>query len=156
MKITLRCANVVRSGPERDLIDDYLKRASGLVGRCGIHSINEQQIDLRKCKTRTEETRKLLSDIPAGAAIIALDERGKSLTSRQVAQFVESKAQSGTRELFIVIGGADGFEPQDLPAGIGKWSFGSNTWPHKLVRVMLAEQMYRALSIMAGSPYHRD
>jgi len=156
MKITLRCASVIRSGPERDLVDDYLKRASGLVGRCGIHSVTEQQIDLKKFKNRTDETKKLLSDLPPGATVIVLDERGKSLTSRQVAKFVETQAQSGIKDVIVLIGGADGFDAKALPAGTIKWSFGAHTWPHKLVRVMLAEQMYRALSILAGSPYHRD
>ena len=156
MNIVLRCGGIIRSGPERDLVDEYLKRASGLVSRCGIRAIEEQQIDLKKCKTRSEETLKLMSDIPPGAKLLIMDERGKALTSRQLSGFVQEQTQMGTQEVYILIGGADGFEPADLPPGVTKWSFGKNTWPHKLVRVMLAEQMYRALSILAGSPYHRD
>jgi len=62
----------------------------------------------------------------------------------------------GAKSLHILIGGADGFEPSALPKGAVKWSLGRATWPHKLVRVMIAEQVYRALSILSGSPYHRD
>lgn len=156
MKITLRCGSVLRAGPERELVDKYIKRANGLAGTCGFHSVREIQIDLKKSKTRTEETEKLLQDIPPGALLILMDERGKDMPSRKIAKFLQNKSLDGISEVIFVIGGADGFEPGLIPNGSQKWSFGSQTWPHKMVRVMLAEQMYRALSILSGSPYHRD
>lgn len=146
----------MRSGPERDLVDEYLKRGSGLTSRIGIHSISEQEVDLKKCKSRADETEKILSVKAASAKIIVLDERGKSLTSRNISKILRTAQSDGYDQFILAIGGADGFEPNSLPSGIQKWSFGQQTWPHKLVRVMAAEQMYRALSIMAGTPYHRD
>ena len=81
-----------------------------------------------------------------------MDERGQNMTSRKIAQFIQELDEDVT----FVIGGADGFEPDLLPRSTTRWSFGNQTWPHKLLRVMLAEQMYRALSILSGTPYHRD
>lgn len=156
MKITLRAGGVIRSGPERDLVDDYLKRANGLAKACGFHSASEQQIDLRRCKTREAETQLLLGDVPAGARLIILDERGKQLTSRKMAQALKDMRSSGAPEVRIVIGGADGFELTAIPPGVTRWGLGVQTWPHKMVRMMMAEQIYRALSILAGTPYHRD
>lgn len=156
MKITLRAGGVIRSGAERELIDDYLKRANGLTKGCGFHSVSEQQVDLRKEKSRSAETQTLLGSSPPSSTLIIMDERGKSLTSRQMAQKVAKLRDEGLAELVICIGGADGFEPGDIPAGTERWCFGQQTWPHKMVRIMLAEQIYRALSILARTPYHRD
>ncbi len=156
MKLILRCGGILRAGPERELVDDYLKRANSLAGRCGLHSVTEDQVDLKKCKNRQDETEKLISQSGSSTQIIALDERGKALTSRQIAKSVTRLRNDGCSEIIFLIGGADGFEPSALPAGTIKWSLGTQTWPHKLVRVMIAEQVYRALSILAGTPYHRD
>lgn len=156
MKIILRAGGVIRKGPERELIDDYMRRASGLVSVCGFHSVTEQQIDLRKLKTRAAETEALLGNRSAGSHLVILDERGKTLTSRQISRRIDTLRQDSISELAIVIGGADGFEPANIPPGTEKWAFGPQTWPHKMVRVMLSEQIYRALSILAGTPYHRD
>ena len=156
MKLTLRAGGIVRKGPERDLVDDYVKRANGLTNACGFHSVTEQQVDLRRDKTRSDETNSLLGNIPDAAVLVVLDEKGKALTSRKMAQFFDNQRRDGTPEIVIAIGGADGFEPENIPPGTHKWSFGIQTWPHKLVRVMMAEQIYRSLSILAGTPYHRD
>lgn len=156
MKLILRAGGIIRSGPERDLIDDYLKRANGLTRPCGFHSALEQQVDLRRDKTRASETQTLLGDIPPNSKLIIMDERGKALKSRQIAKKIASCRDDGISELIICIGGADGFEPAAIPPSTERWSFGVQTWPHKMVRVMLAEQIYRALSILASTPYHRD
>ena len=116
----------------------------------------ELPVELGKCKNRTEETEKLTGGLPDGAAVFVLDERGKPLTSRQLSQTLARLRDDGLPSAVFLIGGADGFEPSALPPGVRKISFGTQTWPHKLVRVMLAEQIYRALTILAGSPYHRD
>lgn len=156
MKITLRAGGIIRSGPERDLIDDYLKRAKGLARGTGFSNVTEEQIDLRSAKTRSAETQTLLHKLPAGTKLCILDERGKTPTSREISAHFARWRDDGTAQLFIVIGGADGFEPQDIPAGTIRWAFGPQTWPHKMVRVMAAEQIYRALAILARTPYHRD
>lgn len=156
MKLIIRAGGLMRSGPERDLVDDYMKRANGLAGRCGFLSVAEQDVDLKKCRNRSEETQKILSGITSAAKLVVLDERGRSPTSRNIAQKLQQVQSDGLESFILVIGGADGFEPSELPNGVEKWSFGQQTWPHKLVRVLAAEQMYRALSILAGTPYHRD
>jgi len=128
MKLVLRAGGVLRSGPERDLTNDYLNRARHLSRNLGFSHIEEQQIDLRSAKTRADETRLVLPkdmDKITGLTVI-LDERG------------------------------DGFESELIPASVIRWAFGPQTWPHKLVRVMMAEQIYRSLSILASTPYHRD
>ena len=156
MKIFLRAGGVIRTGAERDLIDDYIKRANGLARGTGFTSIEEQQIDLRRAKSRAEETQVLFQGIPENAIIIILDERGKALTSRKISNQLIDWRSDGNSSVIIMIGGADGFEPANIPTGVIKWSFGHQTWPHKMVRVMASEQIYRALSIIAGTPYHRD
>ena len=156
MRLTLRAGSRIKSGPERDLIDDYLSRARHLSRNLGILDIDEQQVDLRNAKTRADETNTLMPDTSGETRYVILDERGKSLTSRQIAKQISKWRDDGERHVTFVIGGADGFEPSALPKNVTKWSFGQQTWPHKMVRVMLSEQLYRALSILAGTPYHRD
>lgn len=156
MKLTICCGGLIRIGPERELVDDYLKRANGLAAQCGFHSVTEVQVDLKRLKTRADETKKLVDYIGPNTIAVFMDERGKSLTSRQIANFLSKSALSGQSELMFLIGGADGFDKDVLPKPNTSWSFGTQTWPHKLVRVMLAEQIYRSFSILAGSPYHRD
>jgi len=159
MKIILRAGGVMRSGPERDMVDDYITRAQGLARATGFISITEESVDLRAAKTRHDETLKLLSAIPNTAQIIILDERGKTPKSREIAQSFARWRDDGIAETYFIIGGADGFEPSTLKAEVPhvtRWSFGAQTWPHKLVRVLAAEQIYRALSILGRTPYHRD
>ena len=156
MKIILRAGGIIRSGPERDLIDDYIKRANGLARGTGFTALEEQQVDLRRAKSRAEETQTLFQGLSTGCKIVIFDERGKNPISRKIAQHLTTWRSDGISELAFLIGGADGFEPDSIPSGTIKWAFGSQTWPHKMVRVMASEQIYRALSILAGTPYHRD
>ena len=156
MKIILRAGGIIRSGPEREMIDDYVQRAQGLARGTGFLSVDEQQVDLRSAKSRANETQTLLGDIPTGAKLIIFDERGKTPTSRQISTQFANWRDDGISQLTLVIGGADGFEPSAIPAGTTRWAFGPQTWPHKMVRMMAAEQIYRALSILARTPYHRD
>lgn len=160
MKLILRAGGVLRTGPEKSLVDDYMVRAHGLARGTGFLSVEEQAIDLKGQYNRAEETAKLLSVISPSDELILLDERGKSPTSRDIATHFSRLRDDGIPAAYIVIGGADGFDPATVktsrPGRITKWSFGSQTWPHKMVRVMAAEQIYRALSILARTPYHRD
>lgn len=156
MRLTIRAAGHIRKGPERELIDDYVRRGQGLAKACGFLGFTEQQVDLKNAKSRAAETVLLTGDIPPTHKIVILDERGKALTSRGIAKQIADWRDDGIAETVFIIGGADGFEPDSLPRGVTRWAFGTQVWPHKLVRVMLAEQLYRALSILAGAPYHRD
>lgn len=155
-KIIIRAGGAMRNGPEREMVDDYINRAHLLARQTGFLSVEEQSVDVRNCKSRAEETQKIFEPIPNTALCIALDERGKPLTSRNIAKQFERASEDGLIEVYLVIGAADGFEPSAIPHHVRKWALGPQTWPHKLVRVMIAEQTYRALSILAGTPYHRD
>jgi len=156
MQITIRAGGIIRNGPERELVDNYIKRANGLGSRVGISKVDEEQVDLRNQKTRAAETKAILKTSTPGKIQIILDERGKQLTSRQIANSLVNWRDQNEREVEIAIGGADGFEPNFVPTGVVRWAFGPQTWPHKIVRVMIAEQIYRALSILAATPYHRE
>ena len=138
------------------MIDDYLQRAQGLARATGFLSVEEQQVDLRSAKSRQAETQSLLGDMPAGAKLVIFDERGKTPSSRQISKHIANWRDDGISQLVLVIGGADGFEPSAIPPGTTRWAFGPQTWPHKMVRLMASEQIYRALSILARTPYHRD
>jgi len=160
VKLILRAGGVLRNGPEKMLVDDYIVRARGLARGTGFIAVEEQGVELKGQYDRAAETRKLLSIVDASDELIILDERGKSPTSRDIARHFSRLRDDGVSASYIVIGGADGFEPSVIkdmrPGRITKWSFGAQTWPHKMVRVMAAEQIYRALSILAKTPYHRD
>ena len=160
MKLILRAGGVLRSGPEKTLVDDYLTRAQGLARGTGFISVEEQGVELKGQFDRAAETTKLLSAVNPSDELILLDERGKSPTSRDIAKHFAKLRDDGIGASYLIIGGADGFDPAVVknmrPGRITKWSFGSQTWPHKMVRVMAAEQIYRALSILAKTPYHRD
>ena len=91
-----------------------------------------------------------------GGILITCDEHGEQLTSRQIAQRLNTYKDRGERRVTFLIGGADGLDPALLKASAFSLAFGPQTWPHALVRVMLAEQIYRATTILAGLPYHRD
>jgi 23S rRNA (pseudouridine1915-N3)-methyltransferase len=102
------------------------------------------------------EADKLLAQIPKNAVLVALDERGESLDSGTFAQRLGAWRDAGRADLAFVIGGADGLDEEVRRRADLLLSFGRLTWPHMLVRGMLAEQLYRAQQILAGHPYHRD
>lgn len=156
MKITVRAAGLIKSGPERLLIDDYLKRANVLARGLGLTGIAESAFDTRSAKSKSESTKLVLSPIDTAQILVVLDERGKDLTSRQIAKAIATWRDDGHKNVTIAIGAADGFEKSLLPANAQIWRLGAQTWPHKLARVMIFEQIYRALSILARTPYHRD
>ena len=155
MRITLRASGTLKSGPERDLTDDYLRRAARLARDTGFLGVEEVECATKPKASRTLATEQLLSGIPDGASLVVLDERGTSPTSREIARHFGRLRDEGCSDLVLLIGPADGFDPDLLPRA-PMWRFGAQTWPHKLLRAMAAEQIYRALSILAGTPYHRD
>ena len=155
MRITLRAHGRLGRGPEREMTDDYLRRASQLARGTGFRDVVEDEVETKGKVDRTVQTRALLDGVPDGATVVLMDERGKSLTSAAIARQLLIWRDDGVGELYILIGPADGYDPTLLPASATRWAFGTQTWPHKLLRVMLAEQLFRALSILAGTPYHR-
>ncbi len=109
----------------------------------------------RPDERRAEEAAAILAAAPKGAALVLLDERGPSATSEEWAADI-GRARDASRPAYVVaIGGPDGLDPSLAPLRTEIVSFGAMTWPHQLVRVMAGEQLYRAMTILAGHPYHR-
>jgi 23S rRNA (pseudouridine1915-N3)-methyltransferase len=156
VKLTIAALGRMKSGPERDLVDTYVDRASATGRPVGLGPVSEQEIDNRSLTGADAESRALAASLPAGARLVLLDERGKAMASRDFARTLERWRDEGVRETVFAIGGADGHDRTQLPQPDLVMAFGPAVWPHKLVRVMLAEQIYRAVSILAGTPYHRD
>ena len=107
-------------------------------------------------RRRAEEAERLSSAVPRDAALIALDENGRALSSRAFSTNIAAWQRQGCSELAFLVGGPDGLDPTLIERAHLVLSLGRMTWPHRLVRVLLAEQLYRAATILAGHPYHRD
>ena len=145
----------LRRGPEKDLIDDYLGRFAKSGRALGFGPVRVQEVEDRKGGGMAAEAVLLNAAIPDGAALCVLDERGRQLTSPQFADRLAGWRDAGHRDVAFIIGGADGIDPALRDRADLAISFGRMVWPHMLARVMLAEQLYRAASILAGAPYHR-
>lgn len=159
MRVTVVAVGRLKAGPERELFDRYRDRA-GRAGKqlgLGFEFREIAESSARNPATRkAEEAAALLAVVPQGAVLVALDERGKSLDSRGFADRIAAWRDAGAKDLAVAIGGADGlgaaiFDKADL-----RIAFGAMTWPHQFVRILLAEQLYRAVTILSGHPYHRD
>lgn len=115
----------------------------------------EERRKLSAAELKKRESALIEQALPAGCIRVALDERGKSLSSREFASKIGGWRDQG-RDIGFMIGGADGLDAGLRSAADATMSFGAATWPHQLARVMLVEQIYRAQEILAGHPYHRD
>jgi 23S rRNA (pseudouridine1915-N3)-methyltransferase len=155
MKVTLCVVGRLRAGPERDLIDDYLMRFDRTGRALGLGPAVVVDVEDRKKGGRAAEADLLRKALPRGAAVCALDERGTVMTSPDFAAQLGDWRDQGRSDLAFVIGGADGLAKDLRMQADARLSFGAMVWPHMLARVMLAEQLYRAASILAGAPYHR-
>jgi len=159
MRITLAAVGRAKAGPLRDLYRDYAERlgAQGNRGPLGPLTLKEieEHRPLAPVELMRREAGLLRAAAPSGARLTALDTRGRNMSSEAFAALLGRWRDEGTRELAFVIGGAEGLD-ETLRAGADlTLSLGSMTWPHMLVRVMLAEQLYRAQTILTGHPYHR-
>ncbi|SDG50862.1 23S rRNA (pseudouridine(1915)-N(3))-methyltransferase RlmH [Alloyangia pacifica] len=155
MRVHLCVVGRLRAGPERDLIDDYLKRFDRTGRALGLGPVSVTEVEDRKGGGMAAEAALLRKAIPSGARLCILDERGKLMSSPEFARQLGDIRDAGTGDLAFVIGGADGIDPSLRAEADMALSFGQMVWPHMLVRVMLSEQLYRGASILAGSPYHR-
>lgn len=156
MRLHICAVGRIRGGPERSLIDDYLARFERSGRQLSLGPCLEHEVDERKASSMSEQAKALERSVPDGAVVVAMDERGEALSSREIARFLARSRDSGVQDMAFVIGGADGLDPAFRDAAQKRISFGAMVWPHMLVRVMLAEQIYRAATILSGSPYHRD
>jgi 23S rRNA (pseudouridine1915-N3)-methyltransferase len=159
MRIMIAAVGRLKAGPERELAERYLKRAAPAGRAVGLSGF--EIIEIRESRADNAERRKLEESIaianviPDRAAIVLLDERGENLSSTAFASHLQTWRAENKPAVAFVIGGADGLAPairdkSDLTIG-----FGAATWPHQLARVMLLEQVYRAITILSGHPYHR-
>lgn len=159
MRALILAVGRLKKGPETDLVQRYLKRAAQAGRQIGLRDI--EIIEIRESraadagKRMIEESIALKSLIPERAAIILLDERGDSLGSAAFADRLRQWRDQGVPAVVFIVGGPDGLA-ENLRAAALKLAFGSATWPHQLVRIMLLEQIYRAVTILSGHPYHRD
>lgn len=155
MRVTLCVVGRLRGGPEREILDDYLTRFDRTGRALGLGPAKVIEVEDKKGGGMEAEAKLLRNALPSGALLVTLDERGKLLTSPEFAQKLGGWRDNGRQDVAFVIGGADGISPALRAEADFAISFGKMVWPHMLVRVMLSEQLYRAASILAKSPYHR-
>ena len=154
MKIAIVAISRLARSAETELVKLYVERATNAGRALGLGPVEVIEVEPRKAGKpgEAEALRPHLAD----AHVIACDEHGTARPSRAFAEELGRLRDDGVRRVVFLIGGADGLDPALLAQANGKLAFGPQTWPHALARVMLAEQVYRAVSILAGSPYHRD
>ncbi|WP_417269080.1 23S rRNA (pseudouridine(1915)-N(3))-methyltransferase RlmH [Celeribacter sp.] len=155
MRVHICAVGRLRSGPEATLIDDYTTRFDRTGRALGLGPLTLNEVEDKKGGGMSAEAALLERAIPKGAMIVTMDERGKTLTSPDFANKLADWRDNGRQDVAFVIGGADGIDPSLRAQSDFSISFGKMVWPHMLARAMLTEQLYRAASILAGSPYHR-
>jgi 23S rRNA (pseudouridine1915-N3)-methyltransferase len=153
LRLSVLAVGKLKSGPERDLTDDYISRAQSAARALGFRQISEGEV--ASGGGLEAEGARLLERLPKGARVIRLDEAGETLPSERFAARLAHWRDAGEADVIFMIGGAEGFHDSVRQAAPGAIAFGVQTWPHRLVRVMLAEQIYRAMTILAGTPYHK-
>jgi len=159
MRLVVAAIGRLKEGPERELAERYRKRAEQTGRRIGFR--DTEIVEIRESRAQEvgkrmiEESIALANVIPDKAVILILDERGESLDSVTLASRLGRWRDDGRPAAVFIIGGDDGLAPALRDKASLKLAFGGATWPHQLVRIMLLEQIYRAISILSGHPYHR-
>ncbi|ATU90334.1 23S rRNA (pseudouridine(1915)-N(3))-methyltransferase RlmH [Phyllobacterium zundukense] len=159
MRITVFAVGRMKSGPERELAGRYFDRLKKTGTPLGLEfsSVTEisesraQQPELRK----QEESSKVLEALDQGGVLVLLDERGKTMPSEAFAQAIARFRDAGKRQLLVAIGGPDGHDASLRDRADLVLALGAMTWPHQIVRILVAEQLYRTTTILSGHPYHR-
>jgi 23S rRNA (pseudouridine1915-N3)-methyltransferase len=151
LKIEVIAVGRLRKGPFFELCQEYMKRVRWSLT---VYEIESKLGDAHA--VFLEETKKIREHIKEEAFIIVLDERGNGLRSLDFAHTIQKLQNSGEQHIQFIIGGADGLANDVKDRANLLLSFGQQTWPHLLARVMLLEQIYRAQQILAGHPYHRE
>lgn len=154
MRLTILAVGRLARSPEVELVKLYVDRATAAGRSLGLGPVEVIEVEARKPGKAAEA--EVLKPHLSDAHIIACDERGTARSSRDFAAEIARLRDQGVRRLVFMIGGADGLDPALVAQANGKLAFGPQTWPHALARAMLAEQVYRAVTILAGGPYHRD
>jgi 23S rRNA (pseudouridine1915-N3)-methyltransferase len=159
MRLLILAIGHARGTPEAALTDDFLARAKAMGRQLGFSAVTAEELPvskLRETKARiADEGERLARRIPDGAHVIFMDAKGKGMTSEAFAEMLGTLRDAGARDLVFLIGGPDGLDPGPAVKAGRSLAFGQQTWPHMMVRAMLAEQIYRAIAILANHPYHR-
>ena len=159
MRLLLIAVGRLKAGPERDLFERYANRLAEMTRAVGISSFESREIDEGRARRpedrQAEEARAIKGALPSGGRLVLCDERGKSISSAEFAADIGASRDRGDAAYAVVLGGPDGLDPKLRGEARSVIAFGAMTWPHQLARIMAAEQAYRALTILAGHPYHR-
>ena len=158
MRITIAAIGRLKAGAERVLLERFIDRAGKAGRQLGLTFAVREFPESRAAVAATridQEAAAMIASLPAGAVVVALDEAGKNLDSRGFAEQLAKWREAGVADLIFAIGGADGHGAPLIKRADLRLAFGALTWPHQLVRLMLAEQLYRAVTILTGHPYHR-
>lgn len=159
MRFTLSCIGKMKPGAEKDLLDRYLDRARKTGRGLGVSDISISELPESRAQRsedrKAEEARGLLGSVSGAARFVVLDENGKNLTSPDFSRRLENWKDEGVPDVVFAIGGADGHGLELLARADLKLALGAMTWPHQIARILLAEQIYRAMTILSGHPYHR-
>ena len=159
MRFTLSCIGKMKAGADKELFDRYLDRARKTGRGLGITDVTLSELPESRAQRaedrKAEEAKALLQAMSSGARLIVLDENGRNLTSPAFSQKLETWKNEGIPEAVFAIGGADGHGQEVLARADLKLALGAMTWPHQIARILLAEQIYRSMTIQSGHPYHR-
>jgi 23S rRNA (pseudouridine1915-N3)-methyltransferase len=158
MRLGILCVGRLKAGPERELYTRYAARVAA-TRNLGLAGLDLLEIDESRARNPAERMAQegdgMLAALPAGARLVVFDERGKPASSVDFAAMVESERDKGVKSLWFAIGGSEGLAPAVRDKAGAVFSFGRMTLPHQIVRILVAEQIYRATTILSGHPYHR-
>ncbi|MBR0935100.1 23S rRNA (pseudouridine(1915)-N(3))-methyltransferase RlmH [Bradyrhizobium jicamae] len=158
MRLVVICIGRLKQGPERELAERYRERFDDIGRKLGFRGLEVHEIAESRARDAgariTEEAASISALMPDKHVLVALDEHGKSIDSAAFARQLGRWRDEGANAVFM-IGGADGLSPELQRKAALRIAYGSATWPHQMVRIMLLEQVYRAATILAGHPYHR-
>jgi 23S rRNA (pseudouridine1915-N3)-methyltransferase len=159
MRLLIAAVGRLKAGPERELLARYLERANATGRALSLAPLEVTEISESPApaaaKRKADEAKALLAAIPQKAKLVVLDERGKAIGSEDFAKRIVRYRDDGAATTAFLIGGADGLDETLRKKADLTLSFGAATFPHQIVRILLAEQLYRAITILSGHPYHR-
>ena len=160
MLVTIAAVGKLKKGPERELVNRYCDRIAKNGRSIGISALKNIEINesraTRSQLRKLEEAQSLQEKLPNNCTTVVFDERGKNPGSREFAEIINYNLNSGSQSIAFIIGGPDGLDPEFRQKASKVVSFGSLTIPHQIVRILVAEQIYRATTILSNHPYHRD
>jgi 23S rRNA (pseudouridine1915-N3)-methyltransferase len=160
MRLIIAAVGKLKSGPERQLAERYRERAVKAGRALGLRGIDIVEIDESRARDadrrKLEESIAIANLVPERAALVLLDETGQNLSSPKFAETLGRWRDDGRSDAVFVVGGPDGLAPGLRDEADLILAFGAATWPHQLVRTLLLEQIYRAVTILNGHPYHRE